>query len=193
MSHAVRATDPVDRTGPWQPSAVRDAEPPEIGGHDGVHDFDQVFRTAYPRLVATLRLACGNEELAADCVQEAFARAHLRWRKVGRYDHPAAWVRTVSVNLLRDALRRQQRMAALQRFLPRGEPPAPQPIDDALSAALAKLPTQQRIAVALHYVDDLPVADVAAAMQLSTGAVKFHLHQGRAKLRELLGERDDHG
>ena len=48
---------------------------------------------------------------------------------------------------------------------------------------LADLPRQQRIALALHYVDDLPISDIAAAMGLSEGAVKFHLHQGRARLR----------
>jgi len=53
-------------------------------------------------------------------------------------------------------------------------------------ALLAALPRQQRLAMALYYVDGLPVADVAATMRLSEGAVKFHLHQGRAKLREAL-------
>lgn len=162
---------------------MRDLEPP---GGPTLHDFDEVFRASYPRLVAALRLAAGDEELAADCVQEAFARAHLRWRTVGRYDQPAAWVRTVSVNLLRDTLRRQQRAATVQRLLLRQTHVSPPPLDDRLASALAHLPPQQRIATALHYVEDLPVAEVAAAMGLSVGAVKFHLHQGRAKLRELL-------
>ena len=38
----------------------------------------------------------------------------------------------------------------------------------------------------LHYLDDLSVADVATAMGLSDGAVKYHLHQARARLRTLL-------
>jgi len=58
-------------------------------------------------------------------------------------------------------------------------------VDETL-ALLVSLPRQQRLAVALYYVDGLSVAEVATAMRLSVGAVKFHLHQGRAKLRERL-------
>ena len=54
---------------------------------------------------------------------------------------------------------------------------------------LAQLPNQQRLALALFYVDELSVAEVARAMRLSEGAVKFHLHQGRARLRQVLSQR----
>jgi RNA polymerase sigma-70 factor (ECF subfamily) len=37
--------------------------------------------------------------------------------------------------------------------------------------------------VALYYLDDLTVAEVAATMELSEGAVKYHLHQARERLR----------
>jgi DNA-directed RNA polymerase specialized sigma24 family protein len=42
--------------------------------------------------------------------------------------------------------------------------------------------------VALYYVEGLTVAETAAALELSEGAVKFHLHQGRKRLR---GELED--
>ena len=42
------------------------------------------------------------------------------------------------------------------------------------------------MAVALHYVEGLPVREVAAEMGLSEGAVKFHLHAGRERLRRKL-------
>ena len=58
-------------------------------------------------------------------------------------------------------------------------------------ALLATLPRQQRLCVALFYVDGLQVAEIATALGLSEGAVKFHLHQGRNRLR---GHRaDGHG
>ena len=66
----------------------------------------------------------------------------------------------------------------------------PSPPDDA-AALLAKLPPQQRIAMSLYYIGGLSVAEVASAMSLSTGAVKFHLNQGRERLRPaLVGARD---
>ena len=65
--------------------------------------------------------------------------------------------------------------------------------DGELGAAVADLTPQQRAVVALHYLDDLPVAEVAAAMSLSEGAVKYHLHQARGRLRATLGpDQPDH-
>jgi len=155
------------------------------------HHFDDCFRAAYPRLVRLLAAATGDAELAADCVQEAFVRAHVRWRKVGRYEDPAGWVRRVAVNLVRDharkATRKQRahdRLAAQDEAERQGATPVDQPHD--LMAILAELPPQARMAVALHYVEGLPVREVADEMGLSEGAVKFHLHAGRERLRRGL-------
>ena len=55
-------------------------------------------------------------------------------------------------------------------------------LDGELAVAVADLSPQQRAVVALHYLDDMSVIDVAAAMSLSDGAVKYHLHQARDSL-----------
>ena len=47
---------------------------------------------------------------------------------------------------------------------------------------LQQLPERQRTAVALFYLDDLSVEQVADAMRISAGAVKFHLNKGRENL-----------
>jgi RNA polymerase sigma-70 factor, ECF subfamily len=155
------------------------------------HDFDDCFRASYARLVRLLTAASGDAELAADCVQEAFVRAHVRWRKIGRYEDPVSWVRRVALNLVRDHARRaarkrraHDRLAAQSEADRQGAVPADQPHD--LLAILAELPPQSRMAVALHYVEGLPVREVAEEMGLSEGAVKFHLHAGRERLRRGL-------
>jgi RNA polymerase sigma-70 factor (ECF subfamily) len=62
--------------------------PVTAGALDDVNDFDALFAGHYARLVRTLTLVAGDQELAADAVQEAFVRAHLKWRKISRYDDP---------------------------------------------------------------------------------------------------------
>lgn len=62
------------------------------------------------------------------------------------------------------------------------------PID--LAAAIAELPTRQRVALALFYLDGLTSAEVGDVMGISAGAVRFHLHEARRRLRELLEVRD---
>ena len=47
--------------------------------------------------------------------------------------------------------------------------------------------------MSLFYVAELSVAEVAEAMRFSPGAVKFHLHQGRRRLRPVIDAGDHDG
>lgn len=60
-----------------------------------------------------------------------------------------------------------------------------------LREALGNLPVRQRTAVVLFYIGDFSIDSIAAAMNISDGAVKAHLSQGRRRLRELLEVDDD--
>jgi RNA polymerase sigma-70 factor (ECF subfamily) len=152
-------------------------------------DVDALFRAHYPRLVRALAVACGDGELAADAVQEAFVRAHVRWRRLQHYEDPVGWIRRVAVNLLRDDHRRRVRgRRAVARLAAAPAPVEAPPEPDGLGALLAELPRQQRIVVALYYVDGLSVAEVAAAMEIADGSVKSHLHDARQRLRAVLGD-----
>jgi RNA polymerase sigma-70 factor (ECF subfamily) len=155
---------------------------------DDPADFDAVFRAHYERLVRSLAVACGDREAAADAVQDAFARAFARWRRISRYDDPAGWIRHVALNRLRDHFRKAERgRRAVARIGAEPEATvAEAEAPDDLLDQVATLPRQQRIAVALYYVDELSVREIADAMGLSEGAVKYHLHAGRAALRERL-------
>ena len=154
-------------------------------------DVEAFFRAHYARLVRALALACGDGELAADAVQEAFVRAHTRWRTLRHYDDPVGWVRRVALNLLADDRRRTTRkQRAIARLAAEPAATADPPVADGLDALLAALAPQQRTAVALFYVDDLSVAEVAAAMDISEGTVKSHLHDARKRLREVLDEEE---
>jgi RNA polymerase sigma-70 factor (ECF subfamily) len=149
--------------------------------------FDDLFRTHYDRLVRGLTVVCGDREQAADAVQEAFVKAHLRWRRIGRYDDPIGWVRRVALNQLRDDHRRiTRKRRALIRLAAR-TPAAEQPGEpDELGRLLAQLPRQQRVATALYYVDGLSVAEIATTLDLAEGTVKSHLHDARERLRVVL-------
>lgn len=154
-------------------------------------DFETSFREHYEQMVRSLAVACGDREVAADAVQDAFIRAYARWRRIGRYDDPMGWVRHVALNRLRDHFRRAERgRRAVGRLGTRDatvvDPPEPPAEDTGVLDAVAELPRQQRIAVALFYVEQLTVKEVASAMGLSEGAVKYHLHTARNTLREVV-------
>lgn len=154
-----------------------------------VDDLESLFRAHHGRLVRALTVACGNEQIAADAVQVAFVKAHLKWRSIMSYDDPVGWIRRVAINNMRDEHRRESRK---QRVVDRlGAEPEVQvqaPQLDEVAVMLAGLPRQQRLSLALFYVDGLSVAETAATLGISEGAVKFHLHQGRSTLRGQLAE-----
>ena len=58
-------------------------------------------------------------------------------------------------------------------------------------AALRRLPAAQREAIALHYLADLPVHEVATATGVPVGTVKARLSRGRAALALLLADAPD--
>ena len=159
-----------------------------LGARPAPLDFDDTFRRFYGPMVRSLAVAAGDRDVAADCVQDAFTRAYTRWSRVSRLDDPPGWIRHVAVNCLRDHWRKSARGSrALSRLRHEAPVIAAAPNEPSeLAALLRQLPEQQRIAAALFYVDDLAVAEIAHAMRLSEGAVKYHLHAARASLRASL-------
>ena len=144
--------------------------------------FPRFFADEFPRLVPALHALTGDRARAEDLAQEALDRAHRHWSTVATYERPGAWVRRVAFNLASNASRRSRREQAALRRLP---PPGVTDVDSAderLWALVRDLPEQQRFAVVLHYVEDRPVAEVAAFLDVSEGTVKTHLSRARATL-----------
>jgi RNA polymerase sigma-70 factor (ECF subfamily) len=150
--------------------------------------FDDFYRAEYTRMVALCSGILGRRAGADDLVQDAMVEAYRRWDRLSSYDLPSAWVRRVVVQRAAKAARKRhheldahQRVAALPaQQLPEGE------LDPELRAALVALPVQQRTVMALHYLQDLSVADIAGELGIAEGTVKTHLSRGRLRLAERL-------
>jgi RNA polymerase sigma-70 factor (ECF subfamily) len=153
-------------------------------GGNADEEFATLFRRDFARVARTTYLIVGDWQVAQELSQEAFVQLLRRWRKVSRYDNPGAWVRRVAI---RDAMRARRRAARPEHLAPTtAREPETESVD--VRRALWQLPPAQRAAIALHYLDDQPVAEVAALMGCSSGTVKTHLSRGREKLAGLLRE-----
>jgi RNA polymerase sigma factor (sigma-70 family) len=152
--------------------------------------FEQFLDDRYGRVVNTVRVIVGNTATAEDITQEAFARAYLSWAKLWPDGNPAGWVHRVATNLALSWRRRAAReVRALQRVFKRSQLSTPAPeVYPELHAAVASLPPRQRAAVALYYVMDLSVDEVAETMGCPSGTVKSLLYGARERLRTQLGE-----
>jgi RNA polymerase sigma-70 factor, ECF subfamily len=62
--------------------------------------FDEFYAETATRVVTQVYMMTGDLAEAEDAVQEAYARAWLRWPRVGAYADPAAWVRTVAYRIV---------------------------------------------------------------------------------------------
>jgi len=159
-----------------------------------VTSFDDWYRREYRAVVALVYALSGSRGAAEDLAQDAFIEAHRRWDSIAGYSDPGAWVRKVAMNKARSRFRRRgaearayARHLVLTRPLP-NEMPEPA---DHFWAEVRALPRQQAKVVALHYLEDRPVDEIASILEISSGTVKTHLHRGRATLATRLSLEHD--
>ncbi|HYN92896.1 MAG TPA: sigma-70 family RNA polymerase sigma factor [Pilimelia sp.] len=150
--------------------------------------FEQFYEMTRHRVVTVLYALSGNMADAQDAAQEAYSRAWLRWDTLASYDDPEAWVRTVGHRLVLNRFRKVRN--GIRAYRRHGPPEAARPPSEdvvALVAALRQLPADQRMAIVLHHLVDLPVAEVATQTQTSVNTVKTRLARGRRALAAILG------
>lgn len=154
--------------------------------------FDAFFRAQHPKVLAMAIALTGVREVAVDIAQEAMSRALRDWATVRELDAPQAWVRRVTTNLVNDWHRGNARFA---RYAPRLVDDRPTVLVDPESerfwSAVRALPDVQRSVIALYYLEDRSVADVAEQLEIPVGTVKSSLSKARAALASVLGVRDD--
>lgn len=159
-----------------------------------------VLYDAYRTVVFSTALrVSGRWADAEDLAAETFLRAY---RALAAYPPervaaltPRAWLLTILLNVWRND----------RRTLARHPPPAPleaapdtddgaEPVDRTaerhetgreLADLLALLPEDQRVAVVLRHVDDLPVAEIAQVLGCPVGTAKSHISRGLRRLRAL--------
>lgn len=155
--------------------------------------FEDFYRKEYRSVVSLAYALSGSRWLSEELAQEAFIAAHLNWERISSYDQPGAWVRRVVTNLSVSAIRRRileaKSLARLVRERPR-EPDRPTG-DAEFWEAVRSLPRRQAQVVALHYLEDLSVAEVANVLEMAPGTVKKHLHDGRRSLTRRLGAEEE--
>lgn len=156
-------------------------------------EFSAFYGRQATRIVRTVALVVRDPALAEDAVAEAFARAWARWGQVRTYERPAAWVTRVALNECNGRFRRRQveRRKAHAVALP-DHVLDPEPRASHIWEAVAQLPEQERILIALRYVADLPQAEIAELLDIPSGTVASGLHRARRRLGiELRPEHDE--
>jgi RNA polymerase sigma-70 factor (ECF subfamily) len=147
-----------------------------------------------PELEDLRRLATAivlDRQVADDVVQESLLAA---WRGLNQLRDAAAfrtWLRRIVINRARNALRQPRGLRLLEGAATsehdRDADPS-QTWNDvvALEAAMRQLTGDQRVCVALYYLEGWSVSEIAELLHVPHGTVKSRLHAARARLREAL-------
>jgi RNA polymerase sigma-70 factor (ECF subfamily) len=148
------------------------------------------------RLLAHARRLTDDAATAQDVAQEAWVEV-LRGLPRLADDHAfLPWALAITTRRAARAVRGQVRRRALAAAVAADPPPDTLPDEGgpdrrALRRAIARLPPGQRAVVELAYLDEMPVAEVALALNLPPGTVKTRAMAARATLRaQLNGEND---
>ena len=153
-------------------------------------DLEQVFRSAYPRVVAVAARVLGSRDGAEDVAQDVFV-------SFGRSSVPAGeargWLSVAAAHAALNHLRSGRRRASREGAAGADEAVLPDVADAVVTleerrrvrAALARLPRRQAVALVLRH-SGLSYAEVAAALELSPGSVGTIVRRAESALRKEL-------
>ena len=172
--------------------------------------FDVLIRRYQRQAVAVSYRLLGNSSDSLEVTQDAFLKAFTSLSTLQKPEAFGGWLMRIVSNLSLNYRRSRKTRTAV----PLGEVLGPQTgetteahgggsewmstsadpvkglegkeLGAKLKEALAQLPEKQRQAIILFTIDELPQKEVAEQLNCSVEAVKWHVFQGRKKLRELL-------
>src|SRR2546427_8330059 len=154
--------------------------------------IDEIFRTEYGRILATLIRVLGDFDVAEDALQEAFAAALERWPAAGLPTNPVVWLIGTARHKAIDRLRRRSRLARKEAEIARhielstAEEEAPVPEDRLrliFTCCHPALATEAQVALTLRTLGGLSTEEIARAFLVPASTMAQRLVRAKAKIR----------
>jgi RNA polymerase sigma-70 factor (ECF subfamily) len=162
------------------------------------HAFSELVKRHHARLWAVAIRVLGDQEEAADALQDAFLSAFRSAHRFRGEAMVSTWLHRIVINACHDRLRRKMvrpavptEDTALDLLSNERGRSAPDPTgrsDTSLDvhAALGYLPVEQRLALVLVDMLGYRVEDAAKILDVAPGTVKSRCARGRARLLPYL-------
>lgn len=149
-------------------------------------EFDEFVIARAAQLRRTSYVVLRDWHAAEDVVQAVLIKLFLAWPRVRR-GTVDAYARRAVVNASISYVRKHGREAPTE-VIPDGAQAESPGLSHTVVAALEDLPPVQRAVVALRFLEDLSVAEVAATLNVSESTVKTHTSRAFTSLRRLMPE-----
>lgn len=146
-------------------------------------EIETVVRTHGDMLFRICLVMLGSESDAEDAVQDTLLRFMQKAPVFDSPEHEKAWLIRVAANRCKDMLRFRRRFA--QAELTDLEAYIPEPESRGIVEALMSLPEKFRVVLALYYVEEVPIRDIARIIGRTESAVKMRLQKGRRLLEDI--------
>ncbi len=153
--------------------------------------IEDVFRTEYGRILATLIRLLGDFDIAEEALQEAFAAALEQWPMTGTPGNPAAWLVSTARHKAIDRLRQRARLAQKQEEIAHhlelsAEEEASVPEDRLrllFTCCHPALATEAQVALTLRTLGGLSTEEIARAFLVPAPTMAQRLVRAKAKIR----------
>src|SRR5215510_11664199 len=152
--------------------------------------FEQLFRLAQEPLFRYIFSLVGARALAEDILQEVFILIYrkIRWLREPELFRP--WAYRIATREAFKHLKRERRWSDKtedESVLLNLPAPSPDELAPELIAQLVeKLTPATRAVIALHYLHEMPLAEIAEVMGVAIGTVKSRLAYGLDLMRRRL-------
>jgi RNA polymerase sigma-70 factor, ECF subfamily len=171
-----------------------------------LQDFEKVVQMYWPRIFRFVIASVRDEDAAETLTQDCFWRAYRSRMGFRGESSVHTWLVHIAVNLVKDFSRNQRiqfwkrsasssidantvRDCLASREISAEAKTVLKEEVEAVWAATANLSEKQRTVFLLRFVEDMDLAEIAAATHISEGAVKVHLFRAvqsvRKKMRRL--------
>jgi RNA polymerase sigma-70 factor, ECF subfamily len=148
-----------------------------------MYELERLYRREFVRFVRVATAITRDADVAADVVQESFARAikhHGDFRDEGPLE---AWIWRIVLN----EAKRAPTSRAVGEFATQAPAANGSSLDEtAVRVLIAALPERQRLAVFLRYYADLDYRTIARVLAIETGTVSATLAAAHRSLREAI-------
>lgn len=132
-----------------------------------------------------------NHQDAEDITQETFLIVYRKLRNLRKTNSLTNWTYTITLNLVRENLRKKYRMKTLNNLnenliFYNNENNSNEEIKEKIRTAIEKLPEKQREAINLKFMEGLKIKEISKIMECKEGTIKAHIFRGIKTLRRIL-------